>query len=167
MLFRSVTGHVTDPSSAAIPNAVVQARNTATNEVATATTDTQGSYTIPFLKPGTYNISVEATGFKKITKENVVLNVSQAATVNLALEVGTVNETVTVTGEVPLLETAKADRGLVVDAQRVREFPLNARNPFMLSILSAGVNFNGNIIYQRPFDNGRSEERRVGKECRL
>jgi len=56
---------------------------------------------------------------------------------------------------VPVLETANADRGLVIDEQRVREFPLNARNPFMLSLLTAGVNFNGNIIYQRPFDNGR------------
>src|SRR5713101_1981298 len=62
--------------------------------------------------------------------------------------------TPTVRGDVLLLESAKADRGQVIDAQGVREFPLNARNPFMLSILSAGVNFNGNIIYQRPFDNG-------------
>jgi len=150
----SVTGHITDPSNSAVPNAVVQIRNLGTNEVATATTDTQGSYTIPFLKPGTYNVTVEAAGFKKVTKENLLINVGQTATVNLVLEVGAVNESVTVTAEVPLLETAKADRGLVIDAQRVREFPLNQRNPFMLSILSAGVNFNGNIIYQRPFDNG-------------
>jgi carboxypeptidase family protein len=150
----TVTGHVVDTSSASIPGAVVQIRNTATNEIASTTTDSQGNYTIPFLKPGSYNLSVEANGFKKVTHENLVLNVGQTASFNLTLEVGTVTESLTVTAEAPLLETAKADRGLVIDEQRVREFPLNARNPFMLSLLTAGVNFNGNIIYQRPFDNG-------------
>ena len=150
----TVTGRVTDPSGATVPNAVVQARNLGTNEVATATTDNLGNFTIPLLKPATYNISVEAVGFKKTTQENLLLNVGQTATVNLMLEVGGVDESVSVEAESPLLETAKADRGLVIDTQRVREFPLNARNPFMLSVLSAGVNFNGNIIYQRPFDNG-------------
>src|SRR5437016_8939137 len=150
----TLTGRVTDPSNAAIPNAVVQIRNTGTNEIATSTTDNQGNYTIPFLKPGTYNLSAEVAGFKKVTQENLTLNVGQTATVNLTLEVGAVTDTVTVSAEVPILETANADRGLVIDEQRVREFPLNARNPFMLSLLTAGVNFNGNIIYQRPFDNG-------------
>src|SRR6516225_7536574 len=150
----TATGRVTDPSGASVPNAVVQARNLSTNEVATATTDALGNFTIPFLKPATYNISVEAAGFKKTTQENLLLNVGQTATVNLMLELGGVDESVSVEAEVPLLETAKADRGLVIDSQRVHELPLNARNPFMLSILSAGVNFNGNIIYQRPFDNG-------------
>jgi hypothetical protein len=150
----TVTGVVTDPSGAGVPNGVVQARNLATNEVAAATTDGRGSYTIPLLKPGTYNLSAEAAGFKKITHENLTLNVGQTASIDLTLEVGAVTESLSVTAEAPLLETAKADRGLVIDAQGVREFPLNARNPFMLSILSAGVNFNGNVIYQRPFDNG-------------
>ncbi len=150
----TVNGRVIDPSSAAVPNATVTIKNVATNEVATATTDPSGNYTIPFLRPGTYDLSAEAPGFKKQTHEGLVLNVGQAATINITLQVGAVTESVTVTAEVPLLETAKADRGLVIDSQRVREFPLNARNPFMLSLLTAGVNFNGNIIYQRPFDNG-------------
>src|SRR5258708_1992211 len=150
----TVTGRVVDPSNAGVPSAVVVIRNTGTNELATATTDGQGNYTIPFLKPGTYNLSAEAGGFKKVTQEKLTLNVGQTVAINLTLEVGAVTETLTVNAETPLLETANADRGLVIDAQRVREFPLNARNPFMLSLLTAGVNFNGNIIYQRPFDNG-------------
>ena len=63
-------------------------------------------------------------------------------------------ETVTVTGEAPLLETANADRGMIIDNLRVTELPLNARNPFMLSYLSPGITYNGPAIYQRPFDNG-------------
>ncbi|MBL8223270.1 MAG: hypothetical protein JNL62_28810, partial [Bryobacterales bacterium] len=78
----------------------------------------------------------------------------QTATLNITLEVGAVSDQITVTSEVPLLETAKADRGTVIDRRSVQEFPLNARNPFMLSMLVAGVQYNGNAIYQRPFDNG-------------
>src|SRR5215471_13367538 len=108
----TVTGVVSDPSGAGVPNAVVQAHNVATNEMAAATTDTRGSYAIPLLKPGAYNLSAEAAGFKKITQENLILNVGQTASVNLTLEVGSVTDAVTVTAEAPLLETAKADRGL-------------------------------------------------------
>ncbi len=57
-----------------------------------------------------------------------------------------------------MLETASADRGVVIDRQQVLELPLNARNPFMLGILTAGVNFNGASIWQRPFDNGAIAE---------
>ena len=150
----TITGHVTDQSGAAVPNIAVQLKNVGTNEVAATTTDPAGNYTIPFLKPGVYIVTVEAAGFKKYVRADVTLNVGQTAAINIALELGQVTESITVSGDVLLLDSAKADRGQVIDSQRVREFPLNARNPFMLSILSAGVNFNGNIIYQRPFDNG-------------
>src|SRR5258707_12494407 len=145
----TVTGRVVDPSNAGVPSAVVSIRNIGTNELATATTDGQGNYTIPFLKPGTYNLSAEAGGFKKVTHENLVLNVGQTAAINLTLEVGAITETLNVHAETPLLETANADRGLVIDEQRAGEVPVNARNPFMLSLLTAGVNFNGHIIHQR------------------
>src|SRR6267154_4729340 len=115
----TLTGRVTDPSGAGIPNATVQIRNTGTNELATTQTDSQGSYTIPFLKPGTYSVTAEMSGFKKVNQENLTLNVGQTATLNLALEVGAVTETLTVTAEVPVPETANADRGLVIDEQRV------------------------------------------------
>ncbi|MBI3683540.1 MAG: carboxypeptidase regulatory-like domain-containing protein [Acidobacteria bacterium] len=150
----TITGHVTDQSGAAVPNIAVQVRNINTNQVASSVTDNQGNYTVPFLSPGSYSILVEAPGFKKYTREGLTLNVGQTAGINIQLELGQVTESITVIAETPLLETAKSDRGQVIDSQRVREFPLNARNPFMLAILSAGVNFNGNIIYQRPFDNG-------------
>lgn len=150
----TVTGHVVDGSGASVPGIAVQVRNIDTNTVATGTTDASGSYTVPFLRPGNYMLTVEASGFKKYVRDGVTLNVGQTAGIEIALEVGALTEQITVTAETPLLETEKSDRGQVIDAQRVREFPLNARNPFMLAVLSAGVNFNGNIIYQRPFDNG-------------
>lgn len=154
----TMTGRVVDSTDAAVPNALVEVKNTATNEVANAVTDMQGNYTVPLLRPGTYSISAEATGFKKFTRQGIVLNVGQTAGVNIKLEIGAVTEQVTVVSDAPLLETTNADRGGVIDNQRVTQFPLNARNPFMLSMLVAGVNFNGNAIYQRPFDNGAIAE---------
>jgi len=150
----TVTGRVTDPGGLAVPGATVSAVNTQTAEVATGFTTADGAYTIPFLKPGVYSVSAELTGFKKVTQANVQLEVGQTSAVNFQLQLGTLAEEVTVTGESPVLETSKADRGLVIDNERVTELPLNARNPFMLSYLSPGITYNGPAIYQRPFDNG-------------
>jgi Carboxypeptidase regulatory-like domain/TonB-dependent Receptor Plug Domain len=150
----TVTGRVTDPGGLPVPGATVTAMNTQTAEVATGFTTGDGAYTIPFLKPGVYSVSAELTGFKKITQAGVQLEVGQTSAVNFQLQLGTVSEQVTVTGESPVLETSKSDRGLVIDNERVTELPLNARNPFMLSYLSPGITYNGPAIYQRPFDNG-------------
>src|SRR5438552_16621841 len=84
----TVTGHVIDATNAAVGNVVVQILNLSTNEKATAVTDNQGTYTVPFLKPGTYRVTVEAPGFKKFIRENITLNVGQVAGIDIALEVG-------------------------------------------------------------------------------
>ena len=150
----TITGLVTDSSKAAVPNANVQVKNLGTNEIVVSVTNGEGGYTAPLLSPGTYSISTTIAGFKAFTRSGVVLNVGQTVTVNLVLEVGAITEAVVVTGDAPLLETGSSDRGAVIDNLQVTEFPLNARNPFMLSMLTAGVDYNGNLIYQRPFDNG-------------
>src|SRR5437667_3194131 len=150
----TVTGRVTDPGGLPVPGATVTAVNTQTAEAATGFTTNDGAYSIPFLKPGVYNVSAELTGFKKVTQTNVQLEIGQTSAVNFQLQLGALSEEVTVTGESPVLETSKADRGLVIDNERVTELPLNARNPFMLSYLSPGITYNGPAIYQRPFDNG-------------
>ncbi len=154
----TVTGRITDANRAAIPGAQVHVKNIGTNDVTTMTTDSEGNYKAPFLRPGAYSITVEVSGFKKATRDNVELVISQVATIDFALEPGNVSESVTVQGEAPVIETATADRGGVIDRQKVIELPLNARNPFMLGILTAGVNFNGASIWQRPFDNGAIAE---------
>jgi hypothetical protein len=136
----------------------VQVRNTGTNEITTVITDDQGNYSAPLLKPGTYSISAEQTGFKKFQQDGIELSINQVATANIALEVGQLTDQVTVTAGVEILELSTANRGSVIDNQQVREFPLNARNPFMLGMLVAGVNFNGASIWQRPFDNGAIAE---------
>jgi hypothetical protein len=150
----TLKGRVLDASGGAVPGVKVEARNTGTNVVAGSVTDGAGQYTIPFLKPGSYNLVVEVTGFKKFVREGLSLSVGDTIEVDVPLQVGAVSEQLTVTGEAPLLDTAKADRGTLVDERTVVEMPLNGRNPFMLAKIAAGVNFNGTVIYQRPFDNG-------------
>jgi hypothetical protein len=150
----TLNGRVTDPAGLPVPGVGVTVVNVNTNETAAAVTGDTGTYAIPFLKPGVYTITAELPGFKKFTREKQQLSVGQTATIDIQLEVGQVSETVTITAEAQLLETSKADRGTVIERQRVSELPLNARNPFMLSLLVSGVNFNGAAIYHRPFDNG-------------
>src|SRR4030095_1773539 len=150
----TITGRVTDPAGLAVPGVTVTITNTKTNEVATAVTNAEGSYSLPFLRPGVYSLAAELEGFRKHTQERVELEVGQTLALNITLQVGAVAETVNVSAESPLLETSKADRGMVIDNLRVTELPLNARNPFMLSYLAPGITYNGPAIYQRPFDNG-------------
>jgi len=150
----TIVGRVTDQSRAAIPGAQVTVKSLGTNETTTMTTSEEGNYRVPFLRPGAYSVTVEMTGFKKASRDNLELVISQVATVDFTLEPGNISEQVTVQGDAPVIETATADRGGVIDRQKVVELPLNARNPFMLGVLTAGVNFYGASIWQRPFDNG-------------
>jgi hypothetical protein len=149
-----MSGRVFDSSGAAVPNAKLQAVNTANNETSNAVSGPNGAYTIPFLRPGNYKLMVSAQGFKAVTRENVLLQVGQIAGIDVTLEVGAVTDTITVSGDAALLETQTASRSGVVNSIQVAELPLNARNPFMLGTMMSGVVFRGAAIWQRPFDNG-------------
>jgi hypothetical protein len=150
----TVRGQILDTSKGALPGATVTLTNTATNETATAVTNTDGSYTVPFLRPGSYSMTVELSGFQKYTRSGMVLQVNETATINVEMGVGGVTEQVSVTAESPLLETSNASRGTVIDAARIAEIPLQSRSPMALVPLVAGVNYNAQAIYLRPFDNG-------------
>lgn len=149
-----MNGRVVDPTDAPVAGASVVVRHTETNARYPAQTDSSGNYTAPFLPPGTYAITVELRGFKKAVREGVQLSVGQVATLDFRLELGATTQEVTVTAEAPLLEQSNADRGGLIDEQSVKEYPLNARNPLMLAGLVEGVDYNGSLAYQRPFDNG-------------
>src|SRR5262252_3470083 len=150
----TVKGQVVDPSRAAVPGATVAVQNQDTNEIATAVTNSEGAYTIPFLRPGMYTLTVELSGFQKYVRKDMRLEVGQSAVVNIQLAMGGVAEQMTVSAESPLLEAGKADRGTVIDSHRIEELPLQSRSPMALTVLIAGVNYNAQAIYLRPFDNG-------------
>ena len=150
----TLRGQVVDSSKAAVPGAAVSVQNAETNEVASTTTNAEGNFTVPFLRPGLYTLTVELTGFTKHVRSGLRLEVNQTATINVQLAVGGLTEEVTVAADSPLLETSNANRGTVIDSHRIAELPLQSRSPMALATLVAGVNYNAQAIYLRPFDNG-------------
>ena len=131
----TISGRVLDSSGAAVPGAMVVARNVETGFERPAITDETGAYTIPLLPIGPYDVSGELAGFKKAVKTGIVLQVAQQARLDLVLEVGQQSETIEVTAAVPLTQTETNSIGAVIDNQRVVELALNGRNFFQLTLL--------------------------------
>jgi len=152
----TISGTVTDQQSAIVPGAAVEVKNLDTNATVTTITNDSGNYVVPFLPTGQYTISVSLTGFKRAVRENILLRVGDRIQLDFQMEVGGVTEQVTVTAEVPLLETATASKGQVIDAAKVQDLPLLGRNPFMLAAVASGVQYNPTQSSRsnRPFDNG-------------
>ncbi|MFB3826488.1 MAG: carboxypeptidase regulatory-like domain-containing protein [Bryobacteraceae bacterium] len=148
-----IIGRVSDPTGAVVAGATVRVVRTAANVQNTAITNETGDYTLAFLIPGEYELSVEAAGFKKFVQQGISVRVSERITMNVTLEVGSITETVKVVGEAPLVESATASLGQVVDQRRIAELPLKDGNPMMLADLSPGVFFTGTLAWSRPFDN--------------
>src|ERR1051326_6130907 len=134
-----ITGVVTDPSGAVIPNASVMVTNTATNVARSTTTNTDGLYFFPDLVPGTYNVQVTAGGFDTVVKQNIVLQVQQTARIDFTLKGGQSTETVQVAANAALLTTEDATIGTVIEEQRIIELPLNGRSYLSLVALSPNV----------------------------
>ena len=148
-----ITGRVSDSSAARLPGATVTAVNTATSVSSTTTTNTEGSYTVLYLTPGIYSVVVELAGFKKVVREGIEVRVGDRLTLDFVLEVGRLEETVSVRAESPLLSLASASAGQVIDEKRIALMPLSDGNPFVLSRLVPGVAYTGDLKFSRPFDN--------------
>jgi hypothetical protein len=134
-----IIGSIKDQSGAAISGAQITLVRTDTNTRLTAKTDANGAYQFPQLAPANYALTVEASGFKKVTVGTVVVQVDQITRVDLALEVGAVTELVEVQGATPILETDKNTLSSVVDSRTISNMPLNARQFLDLAVLTPGV----------------------------
>lgn len=123
-----IQGQVTDPQHAAVPNADVRVVNQATSvERRTKTNDT-GMFSFPFLEPGHYKITVQAQGFNTAISDDLIVNVGQALVSNFELKVGTTEQTVTVEGGTPLLNTQGGAVSTVVDRNFAENLPMNGRS---------------------------------------
>lgn len=134
----TLSGVVSDPSSAAVPAATVTAKHVETNRPFTATTDTGGRYTFLTLPVGQYELSVEAAGFK-MAQRQLQLTVNQAANLNVTLEVGQKTEVVNVVDEAPLVNATNSTVGTVIETRAIFDLPLNGRNFTQLISLTPGV----------------------------
>jgi hypothetical protein len=131
-------GTVRDPSGI-VPGATVTVRDENRGTSNTYVTDETGSYTAPFLSPGTYAIEVNLPGFRKWLREGVILQVNQRARVDVTLEIGGIQETTNVTADAPLLRTDSSEVGTVIDERAIKELPLNGRNFATLVYLTPGI----------------------------
>jgi hypothetical protein len=154
-----ITGIVRDAQGALVPGAPVEAQNTATNAISRTTTNVSGYYAFPVLPIGTYRVTASAAGFKKAVRDNLELRVGDQVQQDFTMDVGMVNEQVTVSAGVELLQTTASDKGQVVSEENVRDTPSVARNPFLLGIEAAGVQYDaGGVLSRaaRPFDAGNN-----------
>ena len=135
----TIAGSVKDEQGAAVPGANVTITEVNKGTVGTYTTDADGSFQAPFLIPGTYDVAVELTGFRKYTHRGVVLQVNQRARVDATLAVGGLTEATEVVGLAPLTRTDSAELGEVIEERAVRELPLNGRNFAQLVYLVPGI----------------------------
>ena len=133
----TLTGTVTDATGAVLPGVTVTAVNDATGNTFTGVTDERGIYRVP-VRVGTYRITVELSGFTTINRTGVQVLVGQTAAVNMQMSPSTVQETVTVTAEAPLLNVTTSSLGGNIDPQQVQELPTNGRNWIQLALLAPG-----------------------------
>jgi len=137
-----LSGTVTDSTGAVLPGVTVRALLQATGNTFDTVTDARGAYQIS-VRIGVYRITAELPGFKTVTRDGIALLVGQAAAINLQMAPGGVQETVTVSGEAPLIETLRSSVGGNIDPKQVQELPSAGRNWIALALLAPGNRTNG------------------------
>jgi len=153
----AITGIVTDASDARIPGVAITLRNVDSGVKTVTETNAEGYYTLPYLKPGTYEISVTQAGFKKSVVSDIKILVGLTATINIRLEIGEpTSETVVVEAATVHLERQSASLGNVVGAVQLTELPLSGRSPYALVTLAPGVMPAGNEGTGPIINGGRS-----------
>jgi len=135
----SLNGTVTDPSGAVIGAAKLTVLNTGTGLARTLETTAGGLYNFGRLPVGNYDLSVEAPGFKNARRTGIPLNIGAVVTFDVKLEVGGTQETVSVSADVPVVETARSQTSTAVNEKAVRDLPINGRNFLDFVTLTPGV----------------------------
>ncbi|MDQ2947182.1 MAG: TonB-dependent receptor, partial [Acidobacteriota bacterium] len=146
----TVSGTVTDPSGAVVPNAKITIRNLATGVVAEAATNASGLYSEPNLLPGDYEVSVAAAGLISRQRSQLKLTVGERQILNLSMQVGDAAAAIDVTGEAASVELGNASMTQVISGETARELPLNGRDWTQLATLEPGIS----AIRTQPDSNG-------------
>ena len=154
----SISGTVTDNSGSVVPGVSIALTNLGTSARLSTATDSSGFYHFLDLPPGQYRVEAEKTGFERFTREGVSVEVNNSVRIDITLQVGAINQTVTVTAETPLLQPQTSALGQVVESRAVNELPLNGRNPMALVALVPGVvpqgQFGQSMVTLNPFGAG-------------
>ena len=135
----TLSGTVTDPTDSAVPGAKITATNAEMGTAFEAMSDDRGSYRIPLLPPGIYEIKVEKSGFGGQSRKGVTITVGEAEVVDFKLAVGTSTQIVEVAGEAPMIETERTQQSNTLNELAVRNLPINRRDYLTYSLLAPGV----------------------------
>jgi hypothetical protein len=154
-----ISGTLAGPDGSVIPAAEVIATNTGTGVATRVKTNEVGLYFISFLQPGSYSLTASAPGFKRYSRTGIVIETSQVLELNIALELGALAETVTVTAEAPLVDSSQSTVNQFIDSRAVTDMPLAGRRALELVRLSSDVifvNYSGDAKPQFSVSGGRS-----------
>jgi outer membrane receptor protein involved in Fe transport len=144
----SMTGRVVDQQGSAVPNALVTANEPAKRVALNNKTTSSGDFSIVGLLPGTYTISVEAVGFKKLARSGIALDANdKLALGDLVLEVGAVTESIEVSAQATLLQAESVERSATITGTQVENIEVNGRNPLDMAKLVPGVTFTTGTSY--------------------
>ena len=147
--YGAIRGTIRDPSGALIPNANVTLTDENRNVARTTTSNSGGEYVFAEVLPSTYSLVVEVAGFKKLDRRGVIINAQDRITLDLALEVGAVTQSVEVTAAAPLIETANASQSQALSEQKLAELPNIGRNVWLTAKIAQNVVEYGNPIMNR------------------
>ena len=135
----TIEGTVKDEQGALLPGVTVTVSNIDTGEQRVVVTNESGLYRAPLLSLGTYRVAAELQGFKKFEQTGVSLRAGQTAVIDVALAVGVLTETITVTADAPLVDLAKIEQGRTLSEAEIKTLPLTSRNPYNFALLQPGV----------------------------
>lgn len=138
-LYGGLSGRVLDTTQAAIADATVRLTRIETNAPAVAVTGSDGMYRFTRLTPGRYRVSVDKPGFQRALRDELAIAVNESAVLDVVLEVGALQDAVSIVAETPLVQSQSAEVSGLVDERRVRELPLNGENFQRLALLAPGV----------------------------
>jgi hypothetical protein len=149
----SISGSVTDPNGAVVPGATVTVKNVETSIANSITTNDSGAFTVPFLLPGKYTVTVANTGFKTSVLENVTVGVDDRLSLDFKLEIGQTAEVNIVAGS-ELVDKGSATLGTSISLRQIEELPLAEGAPYTLATQAPGVVYTGDPNFQGPTANG-------------
>jgi outer membrane receptor protein involved in Fe transport len=135
----TVTGSVVDEQKAALPGATVTLRNVESGQSRTAVANERGAFQIAGVPPGRYELSAELSSFARFVRSDVALTVAQELTLTIMMRVAALEEAVTVTAELPLVETTRSALGTTITTSEIEELPIAGRNFATLAQLTPGV----------------------------
>lgn len=153
-----IRGLVTDAGGGAVAGAKVSLIDQGTNAIRASLTNETGEYVFNGVVPAMYTVSAESPSFKKFERKGVTVGTQQFVTIDMKLEVGQVTESVMVTEEVPVIETANASAGQLIDRQKLIDLPNLGRNPFMMAKVAQNVVAVGNPRFNRMQDQSGSSQ---------